>query len=62
MVSIKRMNEISRILSKAIYNKKYQNLTSKQSTNIAKKVTKLIKWQMYKQKQLMLLVMRQKKL
>ncbi len=43
MVTLKRMQEIRRILSKALYNKKYKELTERQSLIIAKKVKRVIK-------------------
>lgn len=43
MTSIKRMQKIRRILSKAIYNKPYAKLTDLQSKYIAKKVKNVIR-------------------
>ena len=43
MVSITRMREIRRIVSKAIFNKRFQDLTESQSLTVARKVKQVIK-------------------
>ena len=43
MVSMQRMRDIRQIISKAIYGRKYQDLTSKQALIIAKKVKDVLR-------------------
>jgi|TARA_Y100000034_G_C6891423_1_gene410177 hypothetical protein len=43
MVRKKRMEEIRRVLSKAIYGKTYRNLTEKQAINVGKKTLRVVK-------------------